>query len=256
MFLSDDGGGMMLQRIGVLLFLAIFVMALTACIDVTIGNDIVKISEDGVQIIRDGANHEHDESKQSITSTSNKENGTNEHSQIDENEIKIEDFLHDDNSEQMEQLLDLVDGLFKFGLQLEKEFSTKATSEYESALDCPPNYNDDYSAITEKLNHSFFFPPCTEVIHVNDSEITLHFTLKQRSTVDTIHGNNQAYMKTMKKFINAYRRLGYPVFYDMFDEENGYAQLDFYLHGNDGETKVIIEHFNNYVLIDVTYIYP
>jgi len=258
-------GGKLMKRLLLISSILFMMTILVGCINLKIGDDILKISEDGIELIKGGtksagndankddqANGSHEEqetndkgeekagdssdNQQTNTGNSGNSTGTNQ-----DDSGKATDKTKNPDTEQSQG-----------------KASDGTASKGDQGYACPEGFDQDYSEIREKLNHEFYFPECSHVESVEDTGSTLKFVLHHDPKVLTLEDKNDELTQAILNIHHTFEELGNV--YDAFPNFGllrGYSY--FYLHGdNKGDTKVDYEYdiHTEYMVIEVVYTYP
>lgn len=257
-----------MRTIIILFSIIIFSVLLVGC-NIKIGDGILTVSEDGVQYVTGDQSYENndpiEEHKENSIMRKETNNGAGNtdvnNSNMNESHEPTKSPTSNSNvisASEMDELKKIAEELAKIGEEWWGEFSSEEQPNNKSNRgQCEQGINEGYSEIQEKVNHTFYFPPCSHVVSVKEQGPLIRFVLEQRFNKRNIN-SNVAYVEEMEAIEDAYVHLGGNNIYENYvDYADFYGVVNFYLHGNNrGDTQVNFIHWGDHIEITVTYRHP
>lgn len=241
----------------VLLFIIVTISIILIGCNIKIGDGVLTVSEDGVQYITSDQSeiidtHVTDEDTHNGQKNDNKRKLNDQESTTGNSPSEFNSF----NDTEIEDLKKVAEELAKIGEELWKNFSSEgAQSKGESDhKQCKEDMNQNYTSVQQKLNHEFYFPPCSGLISVKEHGSTLQFVLEQRFNEQNIEGRED-FIEAMELIEAEYVELGGENVYENYIHyEDLYGEIKFHLHGDEqGHTHVYFKYWGDHIEITVTY---
>lgn len=255
----------------IILFSIIVVSILLTGCNIKIGDGILTVSEDGVQYVtREQSNANNDltninnEDATDDGKTTEYATGNNDSSDADTDQSReaIENPSTSTNvlsDSEMEDLKKVAEELAKIGEELWSGISLDESQSQRkrNQNQCEEGINENYSEVREKLNHEFYFPPCTHLVSVKEQGSLVQFVLEQRLNKWSTDSKGKFIME-MEAIEDAYVEFGGNDVYENYVHyADLYGEVKFYLHGtNRGDTQVHFIYWGDHIEIRVTYRHP